>query len=76
MAKEVFCMIITQTVDIPASRKLTIDVPPGVPEGQVIISFTPTEARPRKPRKFGCLKGQIWMADDFDAPLEDFKDYM
>jgi hypothetical protein len=24
----------------------------------------------------GCLEGQIWMADDFDAPLDDFKDYM
>jgi hypothetical protein len=33
---------------------------------------------PRRNRAdgFGCLKGQIWMADDFDAPLEDFKDYM
>lgn len=25
---------------------------------------------------FGCLKGKIWMAPDFDEPLEDFKDYM
>ena len=25
---------------------------------------------------FGCLKGQIQMAEDFDEPLEDFKDYM
>ncbi len=25
---------------------------------------------------FGCLKGQIIMADDFDAPLEEFADYM
>ena len=24
----------------------------------------------------GCLKGKVWMADDFDAPLEDMKDYM
>jgi antitoxin (DNA-binding transcriptional repressor) of toxin-antitoxin stability system len=24
----------------------------------------------------GTAKGQIWMSDDFDAPLEDFKDYM
>lgn len=24
----------------------------------------------------GSAKGQIWMSDDFDAPLEDFKDYM
>ena len=24
----------------------------------------------------GVLKGMIWMADDFDAPLECMKDYM
>lgn len=29
-----------------------------------------------KERKFGCAKGLIVMHDDFDAPLEDFKDYM
>ena len=25
---------------------------------------------------FGCLRGQISMAADFDEPLDDFKDYM
>ncbi|MEI7489835.1 MAG: DUF2281 domain-containing protein [Bacteroidota bacterium] len=25
---------------------------------------------------FGCLKGKIKMAPDFDAPLDDFKPYM
>jgi len=25
---------------------------------------------------FGCLEGQIQMSDDFDEPLEDFKEYM
>jgi antitoxin (DNA-binding transcriptional repressor) of toxin-antitoxin stability system len=25
---------------------------------------------------YGSLKGQIQMADDFDAPLDDFADYM
>ncbi|MGV9012371.1 MAG: DUF2281 domain-containing protein [Flavobacteriales bacterium] len=24
----------------------------------------------------GLLKGKIWIADDFDEPLDDFKDYM
>jgi hypothetical protein len=28
-------------------------------------------------RKFGSMKGLVvYMADDFDAPLEDFKEYM
>lgn len=25
---------------------------------------------------FGCLRGKIWMAPDFNEPLVDFKDYM
>ena len=29
----------------------------------------------QKPRQPGSAKGLIWMADDFDAPLDDFKDY-
>jgi hypothetical protein len=26
-------------------------------------------------REPGSGRGQVWMADDFDAPMEDFKDY-
>jgi hypothetical protein len=72
-------MSITQTVEIPANHRLTIDVPPEVPAGPVILTFTPQAAeQPEqgKKRVFGCAKGEFWMADDFDAPLEDFKDYM
>jgi len=29
-------------------------------------------SRPLKP---GSARGQIWMAEDFDAPLDDFKEY-
>ena len=31
---------------------------------------------PAAPRTPGSLAGQIWMAPDFDAPLEDFAEYM
>ena len=24
----------------------------------------------------GCLKGKVWMADDFDAPLDEMREYM
>jgi len=24
----------------------------------------------------GCMKGKMWIADDFNAPLEDFREYM
>jgi hypothetical protein len=30
----------------------------------------------RKRRPVGLMKGQIHIADDFDAPLDDFKEYM
>ena len=37
-------MSITQTVDIPPSRRLTIDVPREVPAGKTILTFTPVPA--------------------------------
>jgi len=36
-------MTITQTVDIPADRRLIIDVPHEVPLGPAILSFTPAD---------------------------------
>ena len=69
-------MSITQTVEIPADRRLNIVVPSEVPTGPVILTFTPAKAGPLKERVFGCAKGKYRMAEDFDAPLEDFKDYM
>ena len=69
-------MSITQMVNIPESHRLTIDVPREVPAGPVILTFTPKVEQPKKERVFGCAKGKYRMADDFDAPLEDFKDYM
>jgi prevent-host-death family protein len=44
-------------------------------DGEPVAKIIPI-ARARKPRQFGSARGQIHMADDFDAPLEDFKDYM
>jgi len=35
-------MTITQTIEIPADRRITIDVPREVPTGKTIIAFTPT----------------------------------
>ena len=68
-------MTITQTVEIPADHRLTIDVPRDVPAGPIILTFTPVNEEKRIP-VFGCAKGQFRIAEDFDEPLEDFKDYM
>ena len=37
-------MPIQQTIEIPASHRLTIDVPREVPTGPVILTFTPAPA--------------------------------
>ncbi|GHU49404.1 hypothetical protein FACS1894200_08000 [Spirochaetia bacterium] len=47
-------MTIEQTVEIPPSRRLTIDVPRDIPAGPVILTFTPKlagSAKPEKPSK-------------------------
>jgi len=38
-------MSVTQAVEIPASHRLTIDVPREVPAGPVILTFTPAAAK-------------------------------
>ena len=34
----------------------------------------PSEPQPRP--VYGSAKGQMWIADDFDAPLHELKEYM
>jgi len=64
-------MSITQTVEVTDSyRQFT--VPREIPSGPVIVTFTPANTEPKKVPVFGCAKGQFKIADDFDAPLEDF----
>lgn len=36
-----------------------------------VVPVAPSKAHP----VFGSHRGQIYMIDDFDAPLEDFKEY-
>lgn len=44
-------------------------------DGQPIVKMVPL-TKAKKERKFGTAKGLIKMADDFDQPIDDFKDYM
>ena len=37
-------MTITQTVEIPADRRITLEVPREIPAGQVILTFTVPQA--------------------------------
>ncbi|NOT60453.1 MAG: DUF2281 domain-containing protein [Acidobacteria bacterium] len=40
------------------------------------VKLVPLASSPLPVRKAGSGKGTFFMADDFDAPLEDFKEYM
>ena len=44
----------------------------------LIMLQYPPQNKPKLSRQdvFGCMRGQFRMAKDFDAPLEDFKEYM
>lgn len=42
-----------------------------VSRGEVVAQIGPPEEVKRKPREFGTLRGQIWVADDFDQWPED-----
>jgi len=40
-------------------------------------SFKLVPLSKQKPQPtFGTAEGKIWMSEDFDAPLDDFEDYM
>ena len=75
---------ITTEVVITTDHKLSlnIDLPPDYPTGAAFVTLTlepkPEEARPlnRAAEIRGMGKGKVWMAEDFDAPLEDFAEYM
>jgi antitoxin (DNA-binding transcriptional repressor) of toxin-antitoxin stability system len=44
---------------------------------QPIARLTGVEAPTLPPRQLGTMKGSVlYMAPDFDAPLDDFKEYM
>jgi hypothetical protein len=64
----------TYTVEIlePKAKKLLDDL-----ANLNLIKLQKNEKPEKKERKFGSMKGLVkHINDDFDAPLEDFKDYM
>lgn len=52
--------------------QITLEEPPPTDKPmRVIVTFTEEVLTPKRKRHAGVLSGKIWMADDFDAPLED-----
>ena len=44
-------------------------------DDQSVVQFVPLKLSLR-PRKVGSTKGMVKISDDFDAPLDDFAEYM
>ena len=45
--------------------------------GKPVAKLVVTAGLPRKQRQLGTLRGTVlYMAPDFNAPLDDFKEYM
>ena len=42
---------------------------------QPVVQLVPITTEQSRPQ-FGSARGQIYMSDDFDAPLDDFHEYM
>ena len=72
---------IQETLLVDAEGHAVITLPPSVkpgPHRAVVQIEDEVASAPEKKRvvpKAGSLKG-IWMSPDFDAPLEDFREYM
>jgi antitoxin (DNA-binding transcriptional repressor) of toxin-antitoxin stability system len=46
-------------------------------DGKPVARLTGSEEKAEAPHRLGTLKGTVtYMAPDFDAPLDDFKEYM
>ena len=72
---------IEETLLVDAEGHAVITLPPSVKPGAhraVVHIEDGVASAPERKRvvpKAGSLKG-IWMSPDFDAPLEDFREYM
>lgn len=72
--------MLTTIEGIYENGKIKLDeIPPIRKKSKVLITFleeVSTSDLSSKERKAGGLAGQVWMADDFNEPLDDLKGYM
>ena len=70
---------ITAILEPDADGSLHLPLPEELRRGKIHVTATllpVADDIPPEGRGFGALKGKIWMAPDFDEPLEDFREYM
>lgn len=85
----IFFLIMVRTIIIPNEPEINLPIPVEYIGEEIEILAYPVKGivnsnkfsdnsnfKDRPIPVFGCLKGQIQMTDDFDEPLDDFKEYM
>ena len=74
---------ITAILEADADGTLHLPLPAELRHGKIKVEAKLEAAAQPSPdeesgslKGFGCLRGKIRMAPDFDEPLEDFKEYV
>jgi prevent-host-death family protein len=74
----------TYRIDITEAPQRLLDLIKAAEQGeeviitknqQPLIQLVPIASTQPRPQ-FGSARGQVFMRDDFDAPLDDFREYM
>jgi len=74
--------ILSSVMDLPSSflnRKIEILAYPmeeKIASGLAVMEKHKKYLEKKPTPVLGCAKGKMWFADDFDAPLEGFEEYM
>ena len=70
---------VCETIGISPSNALSMFIKGVINHNGIPFSLVAPPVKKTKISRaaaFGCMRGLFNMADDFDAPLEDFKEYM
>jgi len=63
----------TQPIAVKGAYRVVVTFLEPVADGAEVMEQT--KKRPRS-EIIGCLKDKVWMADDFNDPIEELKEYM
>jgi len=70
---------ICETIGVSPSNALSMFIKGVINYNGIPFSVVAPSGNPRKmtmQEAFGCMRGQFTVPDDFNAPLEDFREYM
>ena len=70
---------ICDDIGISPSGALSMFIKGVINHNGIPFNIVAPQEKPKKMSRedvFGCMRGQFKMAEDFNAPLEDFEEYM